>query len=195
MDFEFSINGSNKRFDTVAVIVSIQNPKVIAGFTTDVGEGPNPLTVSFTNTSTGKYTDLFWDFGDGETSLEENPVHLYDSTGTFDVQLIASNETSADTFLQENYIMVFNMPTGKVTGGGGICPGDSTEVTFTFSGLPPWDFIWSNGTEQFNETVSDTTFVIYAKTESSLFLTSLRDANDITVSVFNHPKVITKHTI
>ncbi|MBT6004530.1 MAG: PKD domain-containing protein, partial [Prolixibacteraceae bacterium] len=185
MDFEFSINETNKRFDTVAVNVSIQNPKIIAGFTTDINVGSNPLTVSFTNLSTGKYTDLLWDFGDGEISSEENPVHLYDSTGTFDLQLIALNETSADTFFQENYIRVFNMPTGKVTGDKGICPGDSTEITFTFSGLPPWDFTWGSGVEQFDKTTSDSTFVIFAKTESSYFLTSLRDANDTTIFVFN----------
>lgn len=185
MDFEFSINGTNKRLDTVAVNVSIQSPEIIAGFTSDIVEGPNPLTVSFTNSSSGKYTNLLWDFGDGETSFEENPVHLYDTTGTFPVQLIASNETSADTFLQENYIRVFNMPTGLVSGGGGICPGDSTEIIFSFTGLPPWDFTWSNGTEQFNETTSDTTFVTYAKTEGSLFLASLNDANDTTVTNFS----------
>jgi PKD repeat protein len=185
IDFEFTKNGANARFDTVAVFVNIQNPNIIAGFTSNVTEGSNPLTVSFTNTSTGKYSGLFWDFGDGETSSEENSIHEYVSTGTFPVQLIASNETSADTFLQENYIRVFNMPTGLVSEGGGICPGDSAQIVFSFTGTPPWDFTWSNGTEQFNETTSDTTFVTYTKTESNFFLVSLQDANDTTVTIFN----------
>ncbi len=44
-----------------------------------------PALIEFTNTSSG-YTGWFeWDFGDGETSIEENPVHLYSQIGTFDV--------------------------------------------------------------------------------------------------------------
>lgn len=185
MDFEFTENGANVRLDTIEVLASIQNPKIIAGFTSDIVEGSNPLTVTFTNISSGKYSGLLWDFGDGDTSTEENPVHEYVSTGTFPVQLIASSETSADTFLQENYIRVFNLPTGLVSGGGGICPGDSAQIVFSFTGTPPWDFIWSNGTGQFNETTFDTSFVTYTKTESNFFLASLKDANDTTLTDFN----------
>ncbi|MFQ5445866.1 MAG: PKD domain-containing protein, partial [Saprospiraceae bacterium] len=45
----------------------------------------------FTNASTNA-TSYEWDFGDGETSTEENPVHVYQSSGEFEVTLTASNE-------------------------------------------------------------------------------------------------------
>lgn len=50
----------------------------------------NANTVTFTNTSTD-WDSLVWDFGDGDTSTAENPVHTYASTGTYDVILTAYN--------------------------------------------------------------------------------------------------------
>jgi gliding motility-associated-like protein len=44
--------------------------------------------IQFTNLSTGEYDSLSWDFGDGSLpSKEENPIHTYDQTGTFNVVL------------------------------------------------------------------------------------------------------------
>jgi gliding motility-associated-like protein len=39
--------------------------------------------IQFTNTTTGDYTNVSWDFGDGNFSNEENPVHTYASPGTY----------------------------------------------------------------------------------------------------------------
>ncbi len=55
------------------------------------------LTAVFTNTSTGG-TSFLWNFGDGNTSTEENPTHLYGSTGIFDVTLTVFNECGSVTF-------------------------------------------------------------------------------------------------
>lgn len=55
------------------------------------------LEVTFDNLSTGAESYL-WDFGDGNTSTEENPVHVYTDGGTFTVSLTATNEGGDDTF-------------------------------------------------------------------------------------------------
>ncbi len=49
-----------------------------------------PLTVNFTNTSTGAVT-YNWKLGDGSTSIATNPVNLYIVTGLDTVRLIATN--------------------------------------------------------------------------------------------------------
>ncbi len=49
------------------------------------------LTVIFTNTSTGNATSWFWDFGDGQTSTEQNPIHTYATDGFYNVTLTASS--------------------------------------------------------------------------------------------------------
>ncbi len=57
----------------------------------------NELTVTFSNTSTDA-TSYSWDFGDGNTSNEVNPVHTYAEGGTYNVKLTARNgELSSKT--------------------------------------------------------------------------------------------------
>jgi gliding motility-associated-like protein len=43
--------------------------------------------ISFTNTSTGDPQGFNWDFGDGNTSTDENPIHSYVSEGTYQITL------------------------------------------------------------------------------------------------------------
>ncbi len=53
--------------------------------------GTAPLSVMFTDTSSGNPTSWYWDFGDGSTSREQNPVHHYLNRGTYSVMLLAEN--------------------------------------------------------------------------------------------------------
>ncbi|MEA4839907.1 MAG: PKD domain-containing protein [Bacteroidales bacterium] len=54
------------------------------------------LTVTFTTTAIGA-TSYSWDFGDGETSTEKDPVHVYAANGTYTVVLTATNESGSTT--------------------------------------------------------------------------------------------------
>jgi PKD repeat protein len=49
--------------------------------------GPGGMTVTFTDLSTGSPEQWTWDFGDGTTSGERNPIHIYTTCGDFDVTL------------------------------------------------------------------------------------------------------------
>ncbi|MEE4271482.1 MAG: PKD domain-containing protein [Thermoanaerobaculales bacterium] len=53
--------------------------------------------ISFTDTSTGDPTSWAWDFGDGETSVEQNPTHAFASEGEFQVSLSVENDDGSDT--------------------------------------------------------------------------------------------------
>lgn len=52
------------------------------------------LTVSFTDLSAGPVNAWAWDFGDGNTSSEQNPVHVFADTGLYTVQLLVYNSDS-----------------------------------------------------------------------------------------------------
>jgi PKD repeat protein len=54
--------------------------------------GNTPLTVEFTDRSTGYPTSWKWNFGDGKESADQNPVHTFWSSGDYTVTLTASNE-------------------------------------------------------------------------------------------------------
>jgi len=78
---------------------------VKAEFYADPVSGSSPLSVQFYDTSTNA-TSWAWDFGDGATSTEQNPVHVYTTGGTFTVKLTASNSSSSDTVTSEKLITV-----------------------------------------------------------------------------------------
>jgi PKD repeat protein len=59
------------------------------------------LTGIFTNTSTSSgATNYSWTFGDGGTSTEENPVHVYSATGIYTVTLTVTNDCGSETFTE-----------------------------------------------------------------------------------------------
>ncbi len=72
--------------------------------------GSIPLEVTFTDESYSNITDWNWNFGDGETSEEQNPVHTYTSAGTFSVILTVTNFFGSDTITKWNYIHVTSVP-------------------------------------------------------------------------------------
>jgi PKD repeat protein len=76
-------------------------------FSTNNTSGYSPLTVSFTNSTTGQTTLNIWKFGDGEISNDINPTHIYKQPGTYTVQLTVfdSNGYSA-TKSRYDYIVV-----------------------------------------------------------------------------------------
>ena len=96
-------------------------PPVVAGFSSQVATGIPDVT--FTDTSTGAFSWL-WDFGDGNSDTVENPMRAYDSTGTYNVCLIASNACDTDTFCQSIIVSCAVSVTDTVV----ICNGDSVMV-------------------------------------------------------------------
>ncbi|MBX2872248.1 MAG: PKD domain-containing protein [Saprospiraceae bacterium] len=81
--------------DTVSNAIEVRD-QAVADFILEPGTGCDPLPVAFTNYSQGNQFE--WDFGDGNFSAEEQPVHTYTEPGTYTVNLIASfNGVCRDT--------------------------------------------------------------------------------------------------
>ena len=88
-------NGSDQKQWDWTVNPPSSNPPT-ASFDTNETEGSAPLTIQFNDTSSDA-DSWSWDFGDGETSTDQNPVHTYDSAGTYNVTLTATNTDGDDT--------------------------------------------------------------------------------------------------
>ncbi|WNY23344.1 hypothetical protein MmiHf6_06510 [Methanimicrococcus hongohii] len=116
---------------------------VVADFTANNTAGASPLSVKFTDNSSGNPTKYSWDFGDGTTSSEKSPTHVYNSTGTYTVSLTVSNEFSNDTKTSKSLINVGTAPYVFFTANGTI---NSKQVVFTSHGSVSdstafkWDF-------------------------------------------------------
>ncbi|RLC83703.1 MAG: hypothetical protein DRJ03_16350, partial [Chloroflexi bacterium] len=78
----------------------------VAGFTASLLSGAAPLTVTFTNTTTGEAAGYQWAFGDGTTSVVTHPTHVYTATGVYTVSLTATGPGGSDALTRANYISV-----------------------------------------------------------------------------------------
>ena len=99
----------------VSVIPPVLNPKATA----NVNSGLIPLNVSFTGQTsiTGNPCEplYFWDFGDGTTSLEQNPVHTYRNEGTYTVNLIVKDRLNPGNMARTSLQITAKIPELRLT--------------------------------------------------------------------------------
>jgi len=86
----------------------------VANFTGNPTSGYTPLTVAFTDASTGGPTSWSWTFGDSGTSTAQSPSHQYTSAASFTVSLTATNSYGSDGETKTNYITASTPPSPPV---------------------------------------------------------------------------------
>jgi PGF-pre-PGF domain-containing protein len=101
----------------------------VVAFTANPTSGDSPLTVQFTDSSQNA-AGWKWDFGDGATSTDQSPSHAYSSAGTYNVNLVVSNEngtSSASTTITAYDGGSSGGSSHSSSGGGGGGAGGSPE--------------------------------------------------------------------
>lgn len=127
----FSAEGCNE-MNFRGMVASTESPAVAAfSVTTD------NLGATFTNTSTGANT-FAWTFGDGATSTEVNPTHVYRTAGTYTTCLTATNECGDNQQCQEVTVAesgnVQNVQI--IIGGNRSAPGTMARIPISIQGAP-----------------------------------------------------------
>ena len=134
------------------VTVTPASAALVANAAADRTSGPAPLAVQFSGSASGgtaPYT-YAWTFGDGGTSVQQNPTHTYQNAGSYTAQLTVTDAASRTAMDSE---------TITVTGGGpgtlsASAAADKTSgqhpltVAFTGSasgGTPPYTYAWTFG--------------------------------------------------
>lgn len=85
--------------------------------------------IHFTDQTTNGAFSWAWDFGDGTTSILQNPTHDYQTDGTYSVKLTATNFIGSDSIVKVNYITI-DRPDVPQTGGNiSFCTPDSAVLT------------------------------------------------------------------
>lgn len=88
------------------ITVSVSAIQFSAEFSAVPTNGPAPLSVAFTDLSTGSPTAWRWDFGDGQWSADRNPVHIYQSAGSYTVSLSVIGVAGVAASSKPAYIVV-----------------------------------------------------------------------------------------
>src|SRR5262249_46954710 len=106
-----------------------------------------PKTVSFTDLSTPDVTSWSWSFGDGATSSEQNPVHLYTAGGTFDVSLTVTAPGGRDTRVRQGLIVLDWSLTAffDIQNPGGVAPVIVQFLDRSMAGPTSWRWDFGDG--------------------------------------------------
>jgi PKD repeat protein len=129
------------------VIQSLPAAVPVADFAGTPTSGTAPLSVQFTDLSSGGPTSWLWTFGDGTTSTLRSPSKTYATAGTYTVSLRATNSLGSDTYTRSGYVQVANPlpPVANFSGTplSGFAP---LQVAFTdLSTNGPTSWLWSFG--------------------------------------------------
>jgi PKD repeat protein len=107
--------------------------------------------VKFTDFSTNGPTSWLWEFGDGNTSNQKNPVHTYANNGYYDVKLTATNSYGNNSITKNAYIHV-NKPSTPYAPNKARCNSGTLQLYASGDALIKW---YSSSSSQ---TVLDTGF-------------------------------------
>lgn len=117
-----------------------------------------PTTIQFTNNSTGTGNLTYlWSFGDGATSTLQNPVHIYNANGSFNVMLIVTNQLGCTDTLQTLNAISIGSVQANFSIPDSICAG--TKLDLFNTSLPTvvsnnWFFGNGTGSTQINPSVT-----------------------------------------
>jgi len=137
--------------------------QVNANFSASPLRGCAPLVVQFTDLSTGGPTTWSWNFGNSNTSTQQNPATIYTLPGAYSVTLTVSNGSSNNTIVKTAYIVVYNKPVANFSVSSyTACVGQAltfTDSSIISSGGPPigsWGWDFGDGNTQTVSTTSVT---------------------------------------
>lgn len=101
-------------------------------------------STQFSGTPTDQIDNFLWSFGDGGTSTEASPLHLYAAAGIYTVSMRLTNRCGLDTTLVQQ-IEIFAPPaTPSIPGAVALCTGAVT-LDANIPNTPGITHLWSNG--------------------------------------------------
>jgi PKD repeat protein len=163
---ETAINAVGRNTVTKSKYIKITNaPAPVAAFTASPTSGNAPLSVNFTDKSTGSPTEWKWNFGDGSkiidgnTSDYKNPTHVYSKAGTYTVKETAINAVGRNTVTKSNYIKITNAPAPVAAFTASPTSGNvpmSVKFTDKSTGSPTeWKWNFGDGSKIIDGNTSD----------------------------------------
>ncbi len=133
-------------------VYSLPQVKAISA---NVTEGCAPLSVNLKNTIAAEYSiaGYLWNFGDGLTSDENQPTHIFEQPKQYDVQLTVTDEHNCSSTLKQEKYITATFPTPNFTMPTVVCWYDSVAVVNTSVG-EELSYVWEWGDKKNSTEVS-----------------------------------------
>lgn len=130
------VNQDGFYFDDFKILYNLPEPPSppTASFTSSATEICAGESISFNDFSTGSPTGWNWDFGDGASSTEQTPQHVYSAAGQYNVTLTVSNSQGSDSQEQPALISVNDLPVVTIQPSGSdnsVCVDANETITLT----------------------------------------------------------------
>lgn len=122
----------------------------------DADEGCEPFPVNFSASTTEPVSDFSWYFGDGDSVKIQNPSHVFQQDGAYDVGLrVVSDEGCENDGLIENMVTVHPVPSVETSLDPDSCYPHTLEVHYTGSANPQDAYHWDLASLDSDEIVND----------------------------------------
>ncbi len=112
----------NKKYVDALILILDSSGLFTVNFSSDKQTISKDESINFTDESNINSTSWSWDFGDGNSSAEENPTYTYNTPGTYTVKLTASNDIMSKTKEKIDYIVVTETITSVTDIDGNVYP-------------------------------------------------------------------------
>ncbi len=142
--YTVTVSDANNCIATATAQVTI-NPLPVVVISADDTSGCEPLCVNFTCT-TANITNWSWDFGDGNTSILQNPNHCFKSSGSYDIKItITDNNGCTNTLTKKGWITVFPNPVADFIASPQPTTVLNSTITFTDKSTGANTWSWNFG--------------------------------------------------
>ncbi len=162
----------------------------VAAFSASPRSGPVPLTVTFTDQSSGDYTGSLLDFGDGVTSTLASLTHTYSAVGVYTVTLTINGPGGSDTLTRADYIRAY-LPQPILTAP--VC-GTTHQTDPIIRGLAPSGFVitlYDDGTLLTTTTTLNSTFAMTPSLAAGRHVLTATATNAIGTGLASRPLTLT----
>ncbi|MBP5994765.1 MAG: gliding motility-associated C-terminal domain-containing protein [Crocinitomicaceae bacterium] len=130
---------------------------IVAYFNPSTTFGCSPLSVTFTNNSSGPYTNSLWNFGNATSATTQNGITTFTQPGCYDISLIVSNAAGcADTMSTDSLVCVVSGPDASFSASTpGIDYYTGQLVLLNTSDGDITDYLWTFGDGSPNSTLEN----------------------------------------
>ncbi|MBI1182681.1 PKD domain-containing protein, partial [bacterium] len=183
---------SDKGCERATTATIMVNPSPKAGIKlADNCEEQLSQFASISTLSKGKISSYNWDLGDGATSVDMNPTHLYSTDGTYNISLVTISDMGcSDTALTS--ITIFNKPTANFSSTD-VCYGKPS--AFTNQSVDAQDYVYDFGDKWGISILPQPVYTYEApgSYSATLYVTSAKGCKDTitkTITIFALPQAM-----